>query len=105
MGEEDFGTFITTYPRICRNLAGCGKVATTDEEPILGATYLPRKFKTTVVIPPQNDVDLHANDLNFVAVADKGKLIGFNVLVGDYLLPMAIRIPIRAKPVNLVTSR
>lgn len=81
------------------------KVATTDEEPILGATYLPRKFKTTVVIPPQNDVDLHANDLNFVAVADKGKLIGFNVLVGDYLLPMAIRIPIRAKPVNLVTSR
>jgi sulfite reductase (NADPH) hemoprotein beta-component len=67
------------------------KVATTDdvakmdEEPILGATYLPRKFKTTVVIPPQNDVDLHANDLNFVAVADKGKLIGFNVLVGGGL--------------------
>ncbi len=29
------------------------KVATTDEEPILGQTYLPRKFKTTVVIPPQ----------------------------------------------------
>lgn len=53
--------------------------------PILGATYLPRKFKTTVVIPPQNDVDLHANDLNFVAVADKGKLIGFNVLVGGGL--------------------
>jgi len=35
------------------------KIATTDEEPILGSTYLPRKFKTTVVIPPQNDVDLH----------------------------------------------
>ena len=34
------------------------KVATTDEEPILGQTYLPRKFKTTVVIPPQNDIDL-----------------------------------------------
>ncbi|MDI5823447.1 hypothetical protein MJI95_37245, partial [Salmonella enterica subsp. enterica serovar Kentucky] len=43
------------------------KVATTDEEPILGQTYLPRKFKTTVVIPPQNDIDLHANDMNFVA--------------------------------------
>ena len=27
------------------------KVATTDEEPILGETYLPRKFKTSVVIP------------------------------------------------------
>jgi sulfite reductase (NADPH) hemoprotein beta-component len=38
-----------------------------DEEPILGQTYLPRKFKTTVVIPPQNDIDLHANDMNFAA--------------------------------------
>ncbi|MFH8135627.1 assimilatory sulfite reductase (NADPH) hemoprotein subunit [Pantoea osteomyelitidis] len=61
------------------------KVATTDEEPILGETYLPRKFKTTVVIPPHNDVDLHANDLNFIAVAENGKLVGFNLLVGGGL--------------------
>ncbi|MBD2792089.1 assimilatory sulfite reductase (NADPH) hemoprotein subunit [Xenorhabdus szentirmaii] len=61
------------------------KIATTDEEPILGATYLPRKFKTSVVIPPQNDVDLHANDLNFVAIAENDQLIGFNVLVGGGL--------------------
>ena len=61
------------------------KVATTDEEPILGPTYLPRKFKTTVVIPPQNDVDLHANDMNFVAIAENGKLVGFNLLVGGGL--------------------
>lgn len=61
------------------------KIVTTDEEPILGQTYLPRKFKTTVVIPPLNDVDLHANDMNFVAIAEKGQLIGFNVLVGGGL--------------------
>lgn len=61
------------------------KVATTDEEPILGQTYLPRKFKTTVVIPPQNDIDLHANDMNFVAIAENGKLVGFNLLVGGGL--------------------
>ena len=62
------------------------KVASTEnEEPILGPAYLPRKFKTTVVIPPQNDVDLHANDLNFVAVADNGRLVGFNVLIGGGL--------------------
>jgi len=54
-------------------------------EPILGRSYLPRKFKTTVVIPPQNDVDVHANDLNFIAIAKDGKLIGFNVLVGGGL--------------------
>ncbi|WP_024871231.1 assimilatory sulfite reductase (NADPH) hemoprotein subunit [Tolumonas lignilytica] len=56
-----------------------------DEEPILGSTYLPRKFKTTVVIPPHNDIDVHANDLNFVAIAEEGKLVGFNVLVGGGL--------------------
>ncbi|WP_337841654.1 assimilatory sulfite reductase (NADPH) hemoprotein subunit [Rheinheimera sp.] len=61
------------------------KVETTEVEPVLGETYLPRKFKTTVVIPPQNDVDVHANDLSFVAIAEQGQLIGFNVLVGGGL--------------------
>ncbi|SUB81948.1 Sulfite reductase [NADPH] hemoprotein beta-component [Pragia fontium] len=61
------------------------KLETTDVEPILGATYLPRKFKTAVVIPPDNDVDLHANDLCFVAVGENGQLVGFNVLVGGGL--------------------
>lgn len=56
-----------------------------DEEPILGSNYLPRKFKTTVVIPPHNDIDVHANDLNFVAIAENGELVGFNVLVGGGL--------------------
>jgi len=62
------------------------KVETTEnDEPILGSNYLPRKFKTTVVIPPSNDIDVHANDLNFVAISAQGKLIGFNVLVGGGL--------------------
>lgn len=61
------------------------KVESTESEPVLGENYLPRKFKTTVVIPPHNDVDVHANDLNFVAIAEKGHLIGFNVLVGGGL--------------------
>ena len=62
-----------------------GEKAESTEEPILGSTYLPRKFKTTVTIPPLNDVDVHANDLNFIAIAEKGKLVGFNVLVGGGL--------------------
>jgi sulfite reductase (NADPH) hemoprotein beta-component len=61
------------------------KKAESTEEPILGSTYLPRKFKTTVVIPPHNDIDVHANDLNFVAISENGKLVGFNVLVGGGL--------------------
>jgi len=62
-----------------------GEKSETTEEPILGSTYLPRKFKTTVTIPPNNEVDVHANDLNFVAIAENGKLVGFNVLVGGGL--------------------
>ncbi len=61
------------------------KVETTETEPVLGENYLPRKFKTTVVIPPHNDIDVHANDLNFVAIAENGQLVGFNVLVGGGL--------------------
>ncbi|WDR80697.1 assimilatory sulfite reductase (NADPH) hemoprotein subunit [Candidatus Purcelliella pentastirinorum] len=61
------------------------KVSTTEVESILGNTYLPRKFKTTIVIPPYNDVDIHANDMNFIAIIDKGKLIGFNLLIGGGL--------------------
>ncbi|GHG04167.1 assimilatory sulfite reductase (NADPH) hemoprotein subunit [Thalassotalea marina] len=66
-------------------IAGGEQKDEQQEEPILGNNYLPRKFKTTVVIPPQNDVDVHANDLNFVAIAENGKLVGFNVLVGGGL--------------------
>jgi sulfite reductase (NADPH) hemoprotein beta-component len=56
-----------------------------EAEPILGGNYLPRKFKTAVVIPPQNDVDVHANDLSFVAISENERLVGFNVLVGGGL--------------------
>lgn len=62
-----------------------GEKEKTTEEPILGSTYLPRKFKTTVTVPPNNEVDVHANDLNFIAIAEEGKLVGFNVLVGGGL--------------------
>jgi len=61
------------------------KSETTDAEPILGSSYLPRKFKTTLAVPPLNDVDIYAHDLNFVAISEKGQLIGFNVLVGGGL--------------------
>jgi sulfite reductase (NADPH) hemoprotein beta-component len=54
-----------------------------EEEPIYGKTYLPRKFKTVIAIPPSNDVDVFAHDLGFIAIADEqGRLTGFNVTVG-----------------------
>lgn len=62
------------------------KIENTDHEPILGNTYLPRKFKTAILIPPHNDVDIHANDMNFIAIAnDSNELVGFNLLLGGGL--------------------
>ncbi|MDP1664298.1 MAG: assimilatory sulfite reductase (NADPH) hemoprotein subunit [Methylobacter sp.] len=56
-----------------------------DEEPIYGKHYLPRKFKIAIAIPPGNDVDLFANDLGFIAIAEDDHLLGFNVTVGGGL--------------------
>jgi sulfite reductase (NADPH) hemoprotein beta-component len=54
----------------------------TDEEPILGKTYLPRKFKIALAIPPYNDTDVFANDLGLIAIGEGDKLLGFNVAIG-----------------------
>jgi sulfite reductase (NADPH) hemoprotein beta-component len=52
-------------------------------EPIYGRTYLPRKFKIAVAVPPSNDVDVFANDLGFIAILDRdGGIEGWNVTVG-----------------------
>ena len=57
-----------------------------EEEPIYGKTYLPRKFKISVAIPPANEVDIFAQDLGFIAIAgEDGSLEGFNVTVGGGL--------------------
>ena len=52
-------------------------------EPVYGKTYLPRKFKTVVAVPPSNEVDIFAHDLGFIAILDKkNRVTGWNVTVG-----------------------
>ena len=51
-------------------------------EPIYGDTYLPRKFKIGLVVPPDNDVDIYSQDLGFIAIIEHGQLTGFNVVAG-----------------------
>ncbi|WP_010649757.1 assimilatory sulfite reductase (NADPH) hemoprotein subunit [Oceanobacillus massiliensis] len=53
-----------------------------ETEPIYGSTYLPRKFKIGIAVPPSNDVDIFSQDLGFIAIIQDGKLKGFNVAVG-----------------------
>lgn len=56
--------------------------AAADEEPVYGQHYLPRKFKAVVAVPPDNDVDIFAHDLGFIAIVEDGEVVGYNVTVG-----------------------
>jgi sulfite reductase (ferredoxin) len=51
-------------------------------EPIYGKTYLPRKFKIGMALPEDNCIDIHTQDLGFLADVGDGGIRGFNVLVG-----------------------
>jgi sulfite reductase (NADPH) hemoprotein beta-component len=57
--------------------------AVQDFEPLYGPTYLPRKFKISIAIPPHNDVDVYAHDIGLIAIkGSDGSLEGFNLLAG-----------------------
>jgi sulfite reductase (ferredoxin) len=60
-------------------------VGTLEEEPLYGNTYLPRKFKIGIALPWDNCIDVLAQDLGFVAVAQGNRIIGYNVYVGGGL--------------------
>lgn len=60
------------------------KVVDTKEEiePIYGDTYLPRKFKIGIAVPPSNDIDVYSQDIGLIAIIEDDNLVGFNVSVG-----------------------
>jgi sulfite reductase (ferredoxin) len=77
------------------------------DEPIYGARYLPRKFKTAFALPEDNCVDVYTNDLGFLAVVENGEVVGYNVLVGGSMgvTPSAKKtFPALAKRMAFVTS-
>jgi sulfite reductase (NADPH) hemoprotein beta-component len=53
-----------------------------EQEPLYGSTYLPRKFKIAVAVPPHNDVDVFAHDIGFIAIVRAGTIVGYNVAAG-----------------------
>ncbi|MCD8871503.1 NADPH-dependent assimilatory sulfite reductase hemoprotein subunit [Staphylococcus gallinarum] len=53
-----------------------------EEEPLYGKTYLPRKFKIGIAVPPSNDIDVYSQDIGLISIIEDGKLVGFNVTVG-----------------------
>ncbi|CAE6441213.1 unnamed protein product [Rhizoctonia solani] len=78
--------------------------AVKDFEPMYGKYYLPRKFKIAVAVPPDNDVDIFANDLGFIAITSpEGSLIGFNVTVGGGMARLGWTLA-AAKPFEFVSN-
>ncbi|MDT8408954.1 MAG: NADPH-dependent assimilatory sulfite reductase hemoprotein subunit, partial [Wenzhouxiangellaceae bacterium] len=59
---------------------------TVEDEPLYGRTYLPRKFKAGIAVPPYNDIDVFSQDLGFIAIVENAGsdagLAGFNVVAG-----------------------
>ncbi len=53
-----------------------------EEDPLYQDSYLPRKFKIGIAIPPNNDVDVFTNDLGLIAIIEEDELKGFNIAVG-----------------------
>ena len=60
------------------------KIADTqiEEDPLYQNRYMPRKFKIAIAIPPNNDVDVFANDLALIAIIENDQLKGFNIAIG-----------------------
>jgi len=56
-----------------------------EEDPMYQDRYLPRKFKIAIAIPPNNDVDVFANDIGLIAIIENNRLLGFNLAVGGGL--------------------
>ncbi len=54
----------------------------SEEEPIYGRTYLPRKFKMGIALPDDNCIDVYTHDLGLLAIVEQDRVVGYNVLVG-----------------------
>ena len=62
-----------------------GEQKKEEADPLYQDRYLPRKFKIAIAIPPDNDVDVFANDIGMIAIEENGKLAGFNIAAGGGL--------------------
>lgn len=58
-----------------------------NEDPLYKEDYLPRKFKIAIAVPPNNDVDVFANDIGLIALINplNYQFKGFNISVGGGL--------------------
>jgi sulfite reductase (NADPH) hemoprotein beta-component len=56
-----------------------------EDDPLYKESYMPRKFKIAIAIPPNNDVDVFGNDIGLIAIVENDTLKGFNIAIGGGL--------------------
>ncbi len=54
-------------------------------EPIYGKHYLPRKFKIGIALPHDNCIDVYTHDVGLIAISERDRVVGYNVLIGGGL--------------------
>lgn len=59
--------------------------AATDEEPLYGRTYLPRKFKIGIAWPGDNSIDVYSQDVGIVPLSNERGEAGAVLLAGGGL--------------------
>ncbi len=77
----------------------------TDDEPLYGKTYLPRKFKVGFSIPEDNCTDILAQCLGFLAVTESGRPVGYDLYVGGgqgQTNSRADTYPLLAQPIGFI---
>lgn len=77
-----------------------------ESEPLLSDTYLPRKFKFGFAIPPDNDIDVYAQDVGLIAIVEGDELAGYDVLVGGGMGAShgdPKTCPVMASPIGFIT--
>ncbi len=82
-GEKVISAEEAPEVKAARQSNGNGTIVHEGEEPLYGATYMPRKFKCSVTVPGDNSIDVYTHDVSLVVITDEaGELLGFNVLAG-----------------------
>ena len=47
-----------------------GRYSDQEPEPMYGKTYLPRKFKIGIAVPPSNDIDVFSQDIGLISIIE-----------------------------------
>jgi sulfite reductase (ferredoxin) len=56
------------------------------DEPIYGATYLPRKFKIGLTVAGDNSIDVYTNDVGVIGITDAaGAIVAYDIVAGGGL--------------------